>query len=237
MRSRPPWTEATTGYWQAFEPAEAWQPAPWRFGFPARLPDGRVLRLPIRPLPGDGTRAVASLIANQAAFNVVDGLCAFMAALAQPLAPEVVVGLPTLGQVFAPGVAARLGRTRCVPLGYSRKFWYDEHLSVELRSITTPGGGKRAYLDPDQLALVEGRRIVVVDDAASTGSTLAGVLPFLESLGAQVAGIVVAMLQGDAWRDALGTRAALVHGAFACPRLVLREDGWVPEQVRPGMRG
>lgn len=229
MRTPPRWTEPTTAYWQAFEPAEAWQPAPWRFGFPARLPDGRVLRLPIRPLPGDGTRAVASLIVNQASFAVVDGLCAFMADLARPLGAEVVVGLPTLGQVLAPGVAARLGHARCVPLGYSRKFWYDEALSVELRSITTPGGGKRAFLDPNQRALVEGRRVLVVDDAASTGSTLSGMLPFLEALGVEVAGIVVAMLQGSEWRAELGARASLVHGVFGCPRLALSADGWVPQ--------
>jgi adenine/guanine phosphoribosyltransferase-like PRPP-binding protein len=68
-----------------------------------------------------------------------------------------------------------------------------------------------------------------VDDAASTGTTLAGVLPFLESLGVQVAGVVVAMLQGTRWRDTLGARATLVQGVYTCPRLVLRDDGWHPE--------
>ncbi|MGH3247640.1 MAG: hypothetical protein ACRDOI_15730, partial [Trebonia sp.] len=41
-------------------------------GYPARLADGRHLLLPIRVLPGDGTRAVASLITNQASFRVLD---------------------------------------------------------------------------------------------------------------------------------------------------------------------
>jgi adenine/guanine phosphoribosyltransferase-like PRPP-binding protein len=228
-QDRSPWIEPTTAYWQSFEPADAWRGAPWRFGYPARLPDGRVLRLPIRQVPGDGRQAVASLIANQASLQVVDGLAAFMAELARPLGAEVVIGLPTLGQVFAPGIAARLGQARSVPLGYSRKFWYEERLSVELRSLTTPDGGKRAFLDPNQLPQVRGRRVLVVDDAASTGTTLAGVLPFLESLGVQVAGVVVAMLQGTRWRDTLGARATLVQGVYTCPRLVLRDDGWHPE--------
>jgi adenine/guanine phosphoribosyltransferase-like PRPP-binding protein len=228
-RGQSPWIEPTTAYWQAFEPPGAYKEAPWRFGYPARLPDGRVLRLPIRLVPGDGTQAVASLIANQASLEVIDGLAAFMAELAQPLKADVVIGLPTLGQVFAQGIAARLGHARTVPLGYSRKFWYEERLSVELRSITTPDGGKRAFLDPNQLPLVQGRRVVVVDDAASTGSTLAGVLPFLESLGAEVAGVVVAMLQGERWRETLGARAGLVQGVYTCPRLALRDDGWYPE--------
>jgi len=228
-QERAPWIEPTTGYWQSFDPGSASREAPWRYAYPARLPDGRVLRLPIRRVPGDGLRAVASLIANQASLEVVDGLAAFMAELARPLGADVVIGLPTLGQVFVPGIAARLRQARAVPLGYSRKFWYDDALSVELRSITTPDGGKRAFLDPNQLPLVQGRRVAVVDDAASTGSTLAGVLPFLESLGARVAGVVVAMLQGDRWRDTLGARAFLVQGVFSCPRLVLRDDGWYPE--------
>ena len=55
--------------------------AGWLDGFPAALPDGRQLLLPIRVLPGDGSAAVASLIINQASFAVEDGLSAVMAAM------------------------------------------------------------------------------------------------------------------------------------------------------------
>jgi adenine/guanine phosphoribosyltransferase-like PRPP-binding protein len=227
-------TEPTTGYWQELVPADAVTHAPpWRFGYPARLPDGRVLMLPIRPLPGDGTRAVASLIANQASFAVVRVLAGCMADLARSAAPEVVVGLPTLGFAFAPLVAEGLGHTRYVPLGYSRKFWYDEALSAPVQSITTPGAGKRVYLDPNQLPLVRGRNVAIVDDAISSGSTLAAVVPLLASVGCTVVTIVVAMLQGEAWRDRLGAIGpqwpARVRGVFASPRLVRVADGWTNE--------
>ena len=45
-------TEATTAYWQHIvEPSAVSHPdAPWQFGYPAQLPDGRVLMLPIRQL-------------------------------------------------------------------------------------------------------------------------------------------------------------------------------------------
>lgn len=222
----------TTGFWQRIDTAEDWhgrmQP-PWRQGVPVALPDGRVLELPVRLLPGQTDRAVASLIANQASFEVAAQLASAMARLAAPLGADVVIGLPTLGLVFAPPVAQQLGHARWVPMGYSRKFWYDEALSTTVASITTPGAGKRIYLDPNQLPLVTGRKAVVVDDAVSSGQTAARVWDLLESLGVEVIGMVVAMRQGDAWRQALGpARAARVFGAFDSPRLERHADGWWP---------
>lgn len=99
--------EPTTGYWQALHadpPATLRQGPPYRLGYPVRLPCGRVLVLPLRALP-DGRHAVASLIVNQASHAVVDALAGHMAALAQPVAPEIVVGVPTLGLTLAGKVA------------------------------------------------------------------------------------------------------------------------------------
>jgi adenine/guanine phosphoribosyltransferase-like PRPP-binding protein len=223
----------TTGFWQSIVGADALGgftlAPPYRYGFPARLPDGRFLVLPIRKVAGQEGRAVASLIANQASLGVVRELSTMMAALARPLAPDVVIGLPTLGLAFAPLVAEALGHSRFVPLGYSRKFWYDDALSVPVRSLTTPGGGKRVYLDPNQLALVRGRRAVVVDDAVSTGGTLAAVVAMLEELDARIAGVVVAMRQGTQWREALAD--VEVAGVFDSPRLTRRQEGWYPEET------
>src|SRR5690606_6988706 len=171
-------TEPTTGYWQHLVDAETLPEGqrpgdgPWRYGYPARLPDGRVLLLPIRQLASDPTLAVASLIGNQASLAVIDTLGMMLARLLEPYAPEVIVGMPTLGLGFAPIVARELGHERLVPLGYSRKYWYDEALSAPVRSITTPDDGKRVYLDPNLLPLLRGRRVVLVDDAASSGATL-----------------------------------------------------------------
>jgi hypothetical protein len=67
-------------------------------------------------------------------------------------------------------------------------------------------------------------------DVIVTGGTLGAVIDLLAGLGAQVAGVVVAMRQGNAWRERLGpARAAQVAGVFDSPRLVLRADGWWPE--------
>lgn len=232
---RSPWILPTTGFWQSLEPLndrdDRWSP-PWRYSVPVRIPfEGRTLALllPIRALPDSPDRAVASLIANQASLDVADALTLAMGELAHSFQIDVVVGLPTLGFVFAPGVARALGHVRWVPLGYSRKFWYDDRQSTPVRSITSPLAGKTLYLDPNQLPLVKGRRLLLVDDAASSGQTLRQVWDLLEILGATVVGAVVAMRQGDKWRATLGPeRAQQVHGVFDSPLLRLEHDGWWP---------
>jgi len=185
----------------------------------------RWLDLPIRPLP-DPRRAVASLIANQASFAVVDALTAAIRPLAARFAPEVVVGLPTLGLALAPGLARLLGHAHFVPLGYSRKFWYEDRLSVEIRSITSPGAGKRLYLDPLILPRLAGKRVLIVDDVASTGSSLQAASALMQQAGVTVAGAVVAMRQGAC--DPAADPFPIAH-VFATPRFTRRADGWWPE--------
>src|SRR5580704_8696602 len=198
-------TEPTTGYWQeltADVPARFSAAPPYRFGYPVRLPDGRVLMLPLRQLPTDDL-AVASLIANQASHPVLAALADHMAALARSFEAEIIVGLPTLGLVFASLVASRLGQPRYVPLGYSRKFWYDDALSEPVNSITSPDAGKFLRLDPNLLPLIKGRRVALVDDAISTGATTGAAVRLLHKIGAEVAGIIVAMKQTRRWEPSL----------------------------------
>jgi adenine/guanine phosphoribosyltransferase-like PRPP-binding protein len=223
-------TEPTTGYWQELThevpPRFATKP-PFRFGYPARLPDSRLLVLPLRQLP-EGDTAVASLIANQASNAVVATLADHMAILARAFDAELVIGLPTLGLAFAALVAERLGQSRYVPLGYSRKFWYDDSLSEPVSSLTSPGAEKRLRLDPNTLSLLEGRRIVLVDDAISTGATAMAAVQLLQRVGASIAGIVVAMKQTNRWEAVTATlpRALTVRAVFGCPLFRRGDDGW-----------
>ncbi len=230
MSDAPPPADATLGYWQdllAQAPADA--APPWARSVPVALPDGRWLRLPVRPLPHEPGHAVASLLCNHASLEVLDALAGLLARQLAPLQAEVVVGLPTLGLALAPLVARSLGHARFVPLGYSRKFWYDDALSAEVVSITSPGAAKRVYLDPHLLPLVQGRRVLLVDDAISTGRTACAPWDLLQRLGAEVLAMGVAMRQGARWRDALGpVRAARVLGVFDSPLLQAADGGWVP---------
>ena len=236
-----PGFDATTHYWQrivrAEELTQSVQP-PYARSYPAQLPDGRYLVLPLRGMPTtDGAapeRCVASLIANQASMEVVDTLAQHMADGAQAHDFDVIVGLPTLGLAFAPLVAKALGHSRYVPLGYSRKYWYREELAEPVSSITTPGKGKLLYVDPNQLELLAGQRVLVVDDAVSSGTTLVAGLQLLQRCGAQIAAIAVAMRQGSQWQHKLlraDGSAIPVVGAFDCPRMQRQSDGWWPETV------
>jgi adenine/guanine phosphoribosyltransferase-like PRPP-binding protein len=202
---------------------------PYRFGYPVRLPCGRVLVLPLRRLP-DGNRAVASLIANQASSTVIAVLAEHMAAQAAALDAQVVVGLPTLGLAFASLVAERLGQSRYVPLGYSRKFWYDDALSEPVTSITSPEVGKRLRLDGNLLPMIRGRRVVLVDDAVSTGATAVAAVRLVRKVGAEVVGMVVAMKQSRRWEDAVSslTVPLVVRAVYGCPLFERDETGWLP---------
>ncbi|MCF7644081.1 hypothetical protein KQ944_03480 [Bacillus subtilis] len=220
------------------QPHEFWQKlyAPETFDvqgvhetfFPATLDDGRQLQLPIRPLV-DKQHALASLIVNQAAFDVVDALSDDLAAKLKVFEPDVIVGLPTLGLTLASEVARKLGHSRYVPLGTSRKFWYEEELSVPLSSITTPDQIKRLYIDPRMLPLLDGRRIALVDDVISSGTSIVAALNLLNARALKPVVIGAAMLQTQRWRaplEQLGAEfAEMTRGCFTTPMLKHGDNG------------
>ena len=230
MTANEKYTEATTGYWQELTaeiPPRFPASPPFRFGYPVRLPCGRILVLPLRALPG-GNRAVASLIANQASTIVVAALADHMAAEAQAFDAEIVVGLPTLGLAFASLVAERLGQSRYVPLGYSRKFWYDDALCEPVSSITSPEAGKQLRLDPNLRPLLENRRVVLIDDAVSTGVTAVAAVRLLQKIGVDSAGMVVAMKQTNRWEAAAAMLPLAVRAVYGCPLFERSDAGWMP---------
>ena len=217
-------------FWQELLPRGRRQIAPYRDSFVARLPDGRGILLPIRPLPDTPDRAVASLIVNQASFAVEQALIEAMADRARNVAADIVVGLPTLGLGLARGVALALGHSRYVALGNSRKYWYLDTLSVPSRSITSLDDGKSLFIDPRLVPLVEGRTVLVIDDVVSTGASMAAAIGLLDRLGARPAGIVVAMRQTRRWRDAtaLSGLPDKLSGVLDTPEFRRAADGWVP---------
>ena len=209
-------------FWQRFEAAPEAHPQGDSMAVP--MPDGSALRLPLRDY---GEVAVTGLIVNQASFPVLRALAGWMAEAAGPLGAEVVCGLPTLGHALAPLVAEALGHPNWVAAGYSRKRWYEEALSVPVSSSTTPGE-RRMWLDPRILGRLAGRRVLLVDDVISTGSSALAGLALLEKAGLRPVGLCVAMAQGDRWVPSWPADVPVAAG-FATPLLRRVAEAWVPD--------
>lgn len=160
--------------------------------------------------------------------QVVEELGTFLADLVRPYKPDMIIGLPTLGLTLAPIVAQKLGHTRYIPMGYSKKFWYTEDLSTAVSSITSPGiGEKRVYLDPHLLPLIRGKRVAIIDDAVSSGSTVSAVWDLVEGLCGEICVCGVVMVQGRRWEGVLGEeRVGRMVGVFESPLLRVVDGGW-----------
>ncbi len=223
-------------YYDRILPAAALRevpPPPYAESFPIRLPDGDWVMLPFLALPPDFSTAIAYLCITENSFALEDRLSTAMADLVRPLRADIVVGMPTLGMVLAASVGRKLGHPFYVPLSYSRKFWFEDELSIPVNSITTPVQPKTVYIDPRLVERLEGRRVLLVEDVISTGGTVSAELALMKKLGAQVVGVVTAIRETRVWMDKLGAidpaYPALVTSPICCPLFRREAAGWVPD--------
>ena len=89
-----------------------------------------------------------------------------------------------------------------VILRKSYKPYMGQALSAETLSITT-GKPQMLYLDEKDQGMVQGKRIIIVDDVISTGSTLSGMQQLMEKAGGEVVGEAAIFTEGDdpsAWK-------------------------------------
>lgn len=108
------------------------------------------------------------------------------------------------------------------------------------------------YLDPNLLSLVKGKRVALIDDVISSGTTMSAMLKFLTEeevvedveseglggsgkerkksggLGLNVVCVGVGMLQGDKYKNDLSEEVVrMTVGAVKSPLLKAVEGGWV----------
>jgi adenine phosphoribosyltransferase len=83
-----------------------------------------------------------------------------------------------------------------VVLRKAYKPYMGEAIQAETLSITT-GKPQTLYLDEKDRAAVRGKRVALVDDVISTGSTLEGMRKVMELAGAQIAVQAAVFTEGD----------------------------------------
>jgi len=83
-----------------------------------------------------------------------------------------------------------------VVLRKSYKPYMGDALKAETLSITT-GQPQTLILDEKDRELVQDKKVVIIDDVISTGSTLQGMRMILEKAGASVAGDAAIFTEGD----------------------------------------
>ncbi len=83
-----------------------------------------------------------------------------------------------------------------VVLRKSYKSYMGDAIRAETYSITT-GKPQSLYLDEKDRELIAGKRVVVVDDVVSTGSTLEGMKTVVNQAGGEVTAVAAVFTEGD----------------------------------------
>jgi adenine phosphoribosyltransferase len=76
------------------------------------------------------------------------------------------------------------------------KSYMGEAIKAETVSITT-GAKQTLYLDEKDQVLIRGRRVILVDDVISTGSTLEGMKRVVAEAGGEVAQVAAVFTEGE----------------------------------------
>lgn len=104
-------------------------------------------------------------------------------------------------------IAHMLSRATGVPYIVLRKDWkpyMGDAIRAETLSITT-GKPQTLILDEKDIPLIQNKRVVILDDVISTGSTLQGMHLVVDKAGGEVVKEVAILTEGErsAWREIL----------------------------------
>ncbi len=144
-----------------------------------------------------------------------------------PLKPDVIVGAATLGIPVAIEVSRALGLDDYVVLQKSPKIHLGDAMVQTISSITSKGE-QRLLLDRRAVPLLEGKRVVVVDDVVASGSSLKGSVDLVRKAGGDVVGIGVILTEARDWQEKLGDDSTLIHSLGHIPQFTKQGDSWTP---------
>ena len=77
------------------------------------------------------------------------------------------------------------------------KLYMQNVLSVEVKSITT-SAVQKLYLDGSDAAMMNGKRVLIVDDVISTGESLHALEELVNAAGGDIVGRMTILAEGDA---------------------------------------
>lgn len=154
--------------------------------------------LPIITVPSGVRLAVFNILGD---IEITKAAGRELATRLRPHQPELIVTTETKSVPLAYEIASLLD----VPYVVLRKTYVSymgEALETKVQSITT-GHPRTIYLDAKDRALCGGKRVAIVDDVISTGSTLHAMRDLVGRAGGQVVAEAAVFTEGDAeqWKD------------------------------------
>jgi adenine/guanine phosphoribosyltransferase-like PRPP-binding protein len=127
--------------------------------------------------------------------EVVQAAAAALAPGLAEIEPDVLVTAETKSIPLAYQLALELEKPWVV-LRKAYKPYMGSALSYETNSITT-GATQTLYLDEKDRMLVRGKRVAIVDDVISTGSTLQAMRSLMDQAGAETVACAAVFIEGD----------------------------------------
>lgn len=94
-------------------------------------------------------------------------------------------------------MARQSGATKYFIARKGPKAYMPDPIHVEDQSITT-AGTQRLYLGRDDAELIQGKRVLIMDDVISTGGSLLAMEALIKKAGGTVAGKIAVLAEGDA---------------------------------------
>lgn len=193
--------------------------------YPVRI-GSQSIELPLVPLNESIAISLLMTIDRGVSFMATAG--ADLALKLAALEPDIVATNATLGIPVAIEVTRALGLDDYLVLQKTPKIHLGDALVEPLTSITTDSA-QVLRLDRARVPAIEGKRVVLVDDVVASGGSIAAGCRLLRAGGANVVGIGALLVEGTAWKDALGDDAALVESLGSIPGFVAAGDGWAEE--------
>jgi len=135
----------------------------------------------------------------------IEFICAAARAMTErlkPLGPEIIVTPESKAIAFSYEVAKSLGHRRLIIGRKSVKAYMKDYLVEEVKSITTRER-QTLVLTSEDIEIIAGRKICVLDDVVSTGGTIKALERLVKKAGGRIACKAAIWLEGPWYREEL----------------------------------